>query len=394
MAAATLRSAGYRSWLVRSCAVSQLPYALLCGHTSAPAVCTTRRWVTHSRPRTHAQLLTTETSSSLRTLGYLDPVPPPPPILAALFRWTIASAILAFGTCIELPLLVVWRVLHTLSPRRDDLTPAMLQRVRHSLLSLSYHCRIRYCYHVLRALHVTVRVVNHNRQPFALDIRPHLFVQCNQCSLLEPLCFHAASYIEYRARKARRLPCEVLGLLSTPHFFINVEYGLWPLLGWVQGLTAVWVVRQHKQQARRALDRMIHRMSSRANIVSANHSSADLPAPSLPSAALWPDSFYISPEGGRSSSPSPQPYRTGAAIAAISACAVVVPVIMRGVRQCMPKGEWRVRGGECEVLYDEVINSTGLRYEDRQQLTAHIQARYERRLASDIAKTKQRGEHR
>ena len=364
-------------------------------HTSRTAtlvLCTARRWIgTNAQSGNHTQLSSISTSPHPCMLGYLDPVPSPPPIHTALFRWAIASSILALGTCIELPLLITWRILHTLSSRHDNSAPSLLRRVNHSVLSLSYQCRIRYCYHVLRALHVTLRVVNRNTQPFALDSRPHLFVQLNQHSLLEPLCFHAASYIEYQRRKQRGQRCDVLGLLSTPHFFINVEYGLWPLLGWVQAFTAVVVVRQYKQQARTALDRMIRRMSSHAHLVSAEHPSADIPAASSPPPSsfhfpsLWPDSFYISPEGGRSSSPSLQPYRTGTAIAAISAGALVVPVIMRGVRQCLPKGAWRVRGGVCEVLYDEVIESRGLRYEDRQLLTATIRRRYEYRLSVDVS---------
>ena len=348
---------------------------------------TARRWITSTQFNSSAQPQVLTADSSPRVPGYLDPVSPPPGILTALFRWTIASSILALGTCIELPLLVTWRILHTLSQRRIDSSPSLLRSVNHSILSLSYHCRIRYCHQVLRALHVTVRVVNHNKQPLELASRPHLFIQCNQHSLLEPLCFHAASYVEYKARQQRGEPCDVLCLLSTPHFFINVEYGLWPLLGWVQGFTAVWVVRQYKQQARRALDRMIHRMSSHAHLVSAAHPTADVPA-SMPAAyPIPPDSFYVSPEGGRSANPSLQLYRTGAAIAAISAGAVVVPVIMCGVRQCMPKGEWRVRAGVCEVLYDEVIESNSMRYEHRQLLTARIRSRYELRLALNAAET-------
>jgi len=87
------------------------------------------------------------------------------------------------------------------------------------------------------------------------------------------------------------------------------------------------------------------------------------------------------------------PYRTGAAVAAIAARAVVVPVMMRGVRQCMPKGSWRVRAGVCEVLYDEVIDAAGMQYEDRQRLTARIRDRYEHRLAVNVAQTNVRIEH-
>ena len=359
--------------------------------TSVFARRTAHCWLRDTQSNICVHLSTNTAPSDPPIPSYLDPVQPPPSIPTALFRWTVASSILALGTCIELPLLITWRILHTLSQRSSDSAASLLERVNHRILSLSYHCRIRYCHHALRALRVTVRVVNHNKQPFALDRRPHLFVQCNQHSLLEPLCFHAASYIEYTARKQRGQSCDVLCLLSTPHFFINVEYGLWPLLGWVQGFTAVWVVRQYKQQARQALDRMIHRMRPHAHLVSANQLSAGQPAATPPSSALRPDSFYVSPEGGRSSDPLLQPYRTGAAIAAISASAVIVPVIMCGVRQCMPKGAWRVRGGVCEVLYDEVIETSGMRYEHRQLLTTKFQSRYEQRLAADVAETTRAG---
>ena len=357
------------------------PHRVVASSTPCLAGHASRRCISSNLHASRSPRPVEPAASSSLIPGYLDPVPPPPPVLTSLARWTVASSILALGTLLELPLLVAWRVLHTVSAWRTQAAPSLLRRVKHRLLSLSYHCRIRYCHHALRALHVTVRVVNRNPQPFALHRRPHLFVQCNQHSLLEPLCFHAASYLEYSAVRARGEVCCALCLLSTPHFFINVEYGLWPLLGWVQGGTAVWVVRQYKQQARNALDRCIQRMNPRAQLVATKHPSADASSSSLALPALQPDSFYISPEGGRSSDASRlQPYRTGAAVAAISAAAVVVPVIMRGVRQCMPKGEWRVRAGVCEVLYDEAIDTTGLSLEDKQRLTAEIRGRYERLL--------------
>ena len=378
--------------------LSRLPPQLL----SATSVGTPHRRITHNHPYYRAQTAATAaTSSSAHILGYNDPVPPPPSIPTALFRWTIASSILVVGTCLELPLLITWRILHNVGPT----LPPLLRRFNRSVLSLSYHCRIRYCYYVLRALHVHLHIVNHNSKPLNLAQRPHLFIQCNQHSLLEPLCLHAASYIQYQLlhsqqqqqQQQQKQRIDVLSLLSTPYFFINVEYGLWPLLGWVQGLTAVWVVRQNKWQARRALDRMIHRMNPYAQLVSANHPAvlASEPCSATPSAAVdsataaavWPESFYVSPEGGRSSSVLLQSYRTGAAIAAISASAVMVPVIMRGVRQAMPKSEWRVRGGVCEVLFDEVIETKGLQYEDRQSLTNEIRTRYERSVAANLAQT-------
>ena len=311
-----------------------------------------------------SSLLTTAPVS----LPFHAAVPPPPSYIGSLLSWTASAAILAVGMAIEAPLLITWRLLRLLARLTASALPPLASLLSSSallLLSLSYHCRIRYCYALLRCHGVSLSVINHNLHELSLHSQPYLFVQCNQHSLLEPVLFHASSYLHWRQRRRSKGSSSSNSsspfLLSTPHFFINVEYGAWPLLGWVQGLTAVWVVRTWKPQARAALDRLIRRLR-----------------PVSPS--LTPDSFYISPEGRRSPTGRIGEYKSGAAVAAIAAGAALVPVVMRGAYQSLPYGEWRVRPGHVTVVYDRVIDTAGLCYADRWTVTQQLRRCYERQL--------------
>ena len=287
-----------------------------------------------------------------------SPSPPPPSFLGALLSWTTASAVLVTGFVLELPLLFTWRLLHTLTNHSPPVLSFLFARPALVLLTVAYHLRIRYCYLLLSCFGVRLTVINRNAEPFLVHTRPYLFVQCNQTSLLEPVCFQAASYAALRARLSAGARWQSPFTLSTPHFFVNWQYGSWPLLGWVQGLTATWVVRTWPSQARGALDRMIRRMRPAS--------------PSVP-----PDSFYISPEGYRSTDGVLGAYKTGAAVAAIGAGAIVVPVVMKGAQQAMGWGEWRVREVGITVVYAETIDPQGMGYDDRGRLTAAIRERYE-----------------
>ena len=316
-----------------------------------PAYTHTARW-THRTPPPPRSLLSSH-----------PPLPPPYPI--ALYRWACASTILLFGFLAELPLLLTWRLLRSLA----SLTPAplspLLSRLSLRPLTLSYHLRIRYAHLTLHTLHLHLTVINHNPSPFLIhtpQAPPYLFIQTNQTSLLDSLTLHAASHL----RLLHLLPptpphAPTPFLLSTPHLLLNWEFALFPLWGWVQSVTSVWLVRGWRWQCRGAVDRVMRRMRRGG------------------------DSFYMSVEGrrmgggdGGGGGGELGEYKGGAGVVAVGVGAVVVPVVMKGSRQAMGVGEWRVREVGVTVIYEEAIDARGLQFEDRRKVISRIRDAYER----------------
>ena len=89
----------------------------------------------------------------------------------------------------------------------------------------------------------------------------------------------------------------------------------------------------------------------------------------------------ISIEGRRSPDGALQPYKKGAAVMAIESGATIIPVVLRGTRERLPYGAWRVRPGTIEVDYLEAIETKGLTYEDRDELVARLRALAEAELS-------------
>ena len=76
----------------------------------------------------------------------------------------------------------------------------------------------------------------------------------------------------------------------------------------------------------------------------------------------------VFPEGTRGDSYSLRPYKKGPFVLAIAARAPVVPVVMYGAREIMPKGTWRVTSGVVHVHFLPPIETTGYDYEHRHEL--------------------------
>ncbi|HYO51922.1 lysophospholipid acyltransferase family protein [Archangium sp.] len=186
-----------------------------------------------------------------------------------------------------------------------------------------------WCAWARRVFGVHVEVKDHNEGRYGAP--PYLFLQLNQTSLSETFITPAA------------LPRPFL-------LFMNIEYAALPFAGWVplsQG--SVVVVRQWSAQARRAVDRAA-------------------------SALRRGESFYMSIEGRRSPDGRLGPYKKGAAVLAIQSGATLVPMVFRGTREVLPPGEWRVRPGKVTVELLPAIETTGLRYEDRDTLVERLRA--------------------
>jgi len=79
-------------------------------------------------------------------------------------------------------------------------------------------------------------------------------------------------------------------------------------------------------------------------------------------------------------------YKKGAAIAAISSGATIVPVIMVGTAQVWPYGDWRLRSGKkVDVRFLAPMDTKGMTIEDRTVLTQRLRSIAEASLVQQSA---------
>ena len=91
----------------------------------------------------------------------------------------------------------------------------------------------------------------------------------------------------------------------------------------------------------------------------------------------------VFPEGTRGRDYSLRPFKKGPFVLAIAAQAPVVPVLVFGAREVMPKGTFRVRSNTVHVHFLEAVDTTGLTYERRHQLMRVVWGRIEDVLRSE-----------
>jgi 1-acyl-sn-glycerol-3-phosphate acyltransferase len=93
-------------------------------------------------------------------------------------------------------------------------------------------------------------------------------------------------------------------------------------------------------------------------------------------------STIIFPEGTRSRDGNLLPFKKGPFIAAIHLGVPVVPVVIKGTEQIMPKGGYlSILPGNVEVVVLEPISTQGLTYDDRETLRDRVRQRVEEELA-------------
>lgn len=85
-------------------------------------------------------------------------------------------------------------------------------------------------------------------------------------------------------------------------------------------------------------------------------------------------SVLIFPEGGRSESGQLQEFKDGAAFAAIKGGIPIVPVALCGTREILPMHSLHVRAGTVRVRVGELIETAGMRSQDRTAVTEQIRS--------------------
>ena len=85
----------------------------------------------------------------------------------------------------------------------------------------------------------------------------------------------------------------------------------------------------------------------------------------------------VFPEGTRGRDYSLRPFKKGPFVLAIAAQAPVVPVLVYGAREVMPKGSFKVRSSTVHVHFLEAVETTGLTYDRRHQVMRVVWGRIE-----------------
>jgi 1-acyl-sn-glycerol-3-phosphate acyltransferase len=89
----------------------------------------------------------------------------------------------------------------------------------------------------------------------------------------------------------------------------------------------------------------------------------------------------IFPEGTRSADGNLQPFKKGAFMLALHSGIEIVPVVVLGSRDILPKGSWRVRAGRIIVRFGRPIDTACYTSLNRDQLMARVRSEMEALLA-------------
>ena len=83
-------------------------------------------------------------------------------------------------------------------------------------------------------------------------------------------------------------------------------------------------------------------------------------------------SIVVFPEGTRGHSYGLRPFKKGPFVLAIAAGSPVVPVVVYGAREMMPKGSFRVRPNTVHIHFLEAVETVGLDYEKRHEVMRQV----------------------
>lgn len=86
-------------------------------------------------------------------------------------------------------------------------------------------------------------------------------------------------------------------------------------------------------------------------------------------------SVIICPEGTRGRDYHLRPFKKGPFVLAIAAQAPIIPTIVYGTREIMPKGSFIVRGGTVHIHFLEPVPTQGYTYDDRTRLMQIVWSR-------------------
>jgi 1-acyl-sn-glycerol-3-phosphate acyltransferase len=86
-------------------------------------------------------------------------------------------------------------------------------------------------------------------------------------------------------------------------------------------------------------------------------------------------SVIICPEGTRGKDYHLRPFKKGPFVLAIASQAPIIPTLVYGTREIMPKGSFRIRSGTVHIHFLEPVPTQGYTYEDRAKVMEIVWAR-------------------
>jgi len=86
-------------------------------------------------------------------------------------------------------------------------------------------------------------------------------------------------------------------------------------------------------------------------------------------------SIVVYPEGTRGRDYHLRPFKKGPFVLAIASQCPIIPTIIHGSREVMPKGSFRIRPGVIDVHFLDPIETKGLDYDDRADLMMRVWSR-------------------
>ena len=136
----------------------------------------------------------------------------------------------------------------------------------------------------------------------------------------------------------------IASVLPRYTFVAKAELRRIPIFGWgAEAAGVVFLERENRSSAFEAYRGVAKKVSEGLNVV-------------------------VCPEGTRGSSYALRPFKKGPFVLAIASHARVVPVLVYGAREVMPKGAWRIHAGTVHVHFLAPVSSEGMDYANRHDL--------------------------
>jgi 1-acyl-sn-glycerol-3-phosphate acyltransferase len=137
-------------------------------------------------------------------------------------------------------------------------------------------------------------------------------------------------------------------LLPRYTFVAKAELRRIPIFGWgAEGAGVVFLARENRKSAFEAYAEVAARVKQGLCVV-------------------------VYPEGTRGNDYALRPFKKGPFVLAIAAGSPVVPVVVYGAREVMPKGAWRVRAHTVHVHLLEPVETNGYDYAHRHDLMRDV----------------------
>ena len=103
--------------------------------------------------------------------------------------------------------------------------------------------------------------------------------------------------------------------------------------------------------------------------------------------------MVIFPEGTRGFAGELLPFKRGGFLLAIQTRMPVVPVTIRGSGAVLPKGGWRIQGGEIEVIVSKPISVDQYRVENLNHLMIQVREQIEPHIHHQAASASDSSQH-